>query len=347
VAVSRLEWFSRHRRLVTRAAFVLLLAVVAVESLLLYLQRSVNQEIEAQSARLLGTFLERDTVETARSPGVAIRMENVRFKWSDKVFVDTADMAVRAVSNQGNRVDFDDLDSFVLLVQRSEVRIRPDVLEGMFNESVFNYPESKLRDLKVSLTESDGDRVVRVTGSARVVLWIPFEMKAHLRADTATNTLVLETNHVKALGILPVTALVKFEPFQLQHLISLPPNQSLLVDANRIMIKPFGLFPPPRINGRISKVTVEEAMIRLEFAGEPISAPKSAAKNYVYLAGGESRFGSFRMAPTNVLLLDQDPRDAFVVSLRHYADLIPRSTIEMPDVRSVRVTMPDFGKAIP
>jgi hypothetical protein len=343
----RLEWFSRHRRLVIRAAFAVLLAIIAVESLLLYLQRSVDQEIESQSARLLSTFLQRDTVETARAPGVAIRMQNVRFKWSDRVFVDTANMAVRAVSNKGNAVDFDDLDSFVLLVQRSEVRIRPDVLEGMFNESVFNYPGSKLRDLKVSLTESDGERVVRVTGSAKVALWIPFEMKAHLRVDTATNTLVLDSDHMKALGLIPITALVKLEPFQLEHLVSLPPNRSLLVNANRIMIKPFGLFPPPRINGRISGVTIEEGMIRLAFAGEPITAPKSEARNYVYLAGGESRFGSFSMAPTNVLLLDQDPRDAFVFSLRHYADLISRSMIEMHDVRSVRVTMPDFGTPIP
>ena len=31
----------------------------------------------------------------------------------------------------------------------------------------------------------------------------------------------------------------------LEHLISLPPNKSMMVHDNEIMIKPFGLFPPP------------------------------------------------------------------------------------------------------
>jgi len=42
----------------------------------------------------------------------------------------------------------------------------------------------------------------------------------------------------------------------LERLIALPPNKSLLVDGNRIMVKPFGLFPPPRVNGRLASVEV-------------------------------------------------------------------------------------------
>ena len=343
MAASPVPWFARHRRLITRAAFALLLGVVAVESLLLYLQRSVNREIDTESARLLTTFLKRDPVETVRTPGVAMRLQNVRFKWSDRVYIDTANMAVRAVPNQGRAVDFDDLDSFLLLIQRSEVRIRTDVLEGMFNESVFNYPESRLRDLKVSLTEEHGVREIRLKGKAKVVFWMPFQMDALLSVDSATNTLVLDGKDVKMLGAIPIGALLKLKPFQLENVISLPPNRSLIVHANRIMVKPFGLFPPPRINGRISRVSVEDGMIVLEFAGAPLAAPKSTARNYVYLQGGESRFGSFCMAATNILIQDQDPHDSFVFSLRHYADLVPRSTIEIGDLRSVRVTMPDSG----
>jgi hypothetical protein len=335
------SWLGRHPALATRLAIVLLLIVVVGESFLLHLQQETNREIEAQSAKLLNTFLQQDTEQTSRTPGVPIRLQNVRFKWSDRVYIDTADMAVRAVPIQGTIVDFDDLNSFALLVQKSEVVIRPDVLEGMLNESVFNYPESKLRDLSVSMTDDDGTRALRLTGKIKVMLWIPFKMDAHLSVDAKTNTLVMEGHHVKAMG-LPATKLLKMEPFQLEHLLSLPPNRSLMIDSNRMMIKPFGLFPPPRINGRIASVAIEDKVIRLVFAGQAISAPQAAGKNYVYIKGGTSQFGSFRMLQTDILIQDQTPNDLFVFSLLHYADMIPKSRIELDNTKSARITMPDF-----
>ena len=339
------SWLGRHPGFAVRSAIILLLVVVAGETFLLHLQQSTNREIEAQSAKLLNTFLQQDTEQASRTPGVPIRLQNVRFKWSDRVYIDTADMAVRAVPIQGTIVDFDDLNSFVLLVQKSEVVIRPDVLEGMLNESVFNYPESKLRDLSVSMTDDDGQRALRLTGKVKVMFWIPFKMTAHLSVDTKTNTLVMEGHHVKAMG-LPATKIIKMEPFQLEHLISLPPNRSLMIDANRMMIKPFGLFPPPRINGKIVSVTIEDKVIRLGFAGDAIPAPEAAGKNYVYIKGGTSQFGSFRMLQTDILILDQNPDDLFVFSLLHYADMIPKSRIELENTKSARLTMPDFQESV-
>ena len=339
------SWLGRHPGLALRSAIVLLLVIVAAESFLLYLQQATNREIEAQSAKLLNTFLQQDTVQAARTPGVPIRLQNVRFKWSDRVYIDTANMAVRAVPIQGTIVDFDDLNSFALLVQKSEVVISTNVLEGMLNESVFNYPGSKLRDLTVSMTDDDGQRALRLTGKIKMMFWIPFKMKAHLSVDTKTNTLVMEGHHVKAMG-LPATKILKLEPFQLEHLLSLPPNRSLMIDANRMMIKPFGLFPPPRINGKIASVTIEDKVIRLGFAGAPISAPEAVGKNYVYVKGGTSQFGSFRMLQSDILILDQNPNNIFVFSLLHYADMIPKSRIELGDTKSARVTMPDFQEPV-
>ncbi|HEX9156384.1 MAG TPA: hypothetical protein VF827_00080, partial [Syntrophales bacterium] len=65
-------------------------------------------------------------------------------------------------------------------------------------------------------------------------------------------------------------------------------------------------------------------------------------KNYIYMKGGISQFGRFRMFDTNVLILDQDETDRFVFSLKHYAEMIPKSNVEVRDTQSTRVTMPDF-----
>jgi hypothetical protein len=342
MATARPGWFVHHRTKVISAVIALLLCIVIVETLLLYLQLRVGHEIEEQSAQMLKRFLDDEQPEAAEMVGVFLRLQNVRFKWSAKVYIDTSNMAVRAVPVQGNTVNFDDLDSFLLQVQQSEVLIRPEVLEGMFNESVFNYPGSNVRGLEVAIKEHDGAYAVSVKGSLKLALWLPFKMRTHLRVDTNTNTLVIDADKVSVLGFLPATDLIKWEPLQLQKLIAMPPNKSLMVDDNRIMVKPFGLFPPPRINGRMASVSVDEKMIRLSFSGEAIAAPKAEAKNYIYLRGGTARFGHFLMVDTNVLVVDQDEADAFVFSLQHYADMLPKSHVALEDTRAASVTMPDF-----
>ena len=93
---------------------------------------------------------------------------------------------------------------------------------------------------------------------------------------------------------------------------SAPPNKSLMADGNRLMVKPFALFPPPRINGKIANVEVGDNTIGISFAGEAIQAPESSAKNYLYLRGGTWQLGHFRMADTNILILDQNQANPFV-----------------------------------
>jgi len=192
------------------------------------------------------------------------------------------------------------------------------------------------------MTEEDGKPNLRLNGILKVGLWFPFQMDALLSIDRATNTLVIEGKNVKVLGILHVTKLIRWKPLQLQNLMSLPPNNSLMIDKNRMMVKPFALFPPPRVTGKMSDVTVDKDGILLKFAGNPIPAPQVPARNYVYLKGGSSQFGNFRMLDTDILILDQDPRDSFVFSLLRYADMVPRSEIDVGNLKAVRVMMPDF-----
>jgi len=152
----------------------------------------------------------------------------------------------------------------------------------------------------------------------------------------------MNVDRLKVFGFVSATRFVRWTPFHLERLLSVPPNGSLIVDGNKIMVKPLGLFPPPRINGRMSGVSIDADAIRLSFAGASVHAPESSAKNYVYLKGGTSQFGRFRMLNTDVLIVDQHETNPFVFSLLHYADLIPRSQIRIPDMNTVRVTMPDF-----
>lgn len=336
------DWVARHPGLVVVLG-VVLLVIVAAEGFYISQQRLVNKSRAVQSDRLLTTFLSGDTARTASGASVRIRLQNVRFKWSDRVYIDAGNMAVRAVPVRGTMVDFDDLESFRMVLQESSVLIRPDVLAGMFNESIFNYPNSRISQLKVSLEpDNHGGRLVRLSGRLSMGAWVPFTMYTRLSVDPTTHVLVIDVDHLKVFGVVPATKLIRWTPLHLDRLIALPPNKSLIVDGNRILVKPLGLFPPPRIVGDIASVEVGENAIRIRFAGDAIPAPSSLARNYVYLRGGASQFGHFLVTDTDVLIQDQDPSNPFTFSLLRYAELLPKSVVTIPDTRSVRITMPDL-----
>jgi hypothetical protein len=337
-------WLDGHRKLISRFFIGILLAIVCLETFLIYQTQAVNRAAHAQSSKLLATFLSGDTAKVREAGGVNIRLQNVRFKWSENVFIDAGGMAIRAVPIQGKTVNFDDPGSYALALQQSDVFLRPSVLQGMLNESVFNYPGSKVRDLKAQLIEEGGKNVMMMTGSANMGFWFPFNMLATMSVDHATNTLVLSVERLKVLGIIPATRVLKLKPFHLDKIIALPPNNSMLVKGNDIMVKPFGLFPPPRVTGTLSDVSMDTSGIHLRFAGKPIPAPAAAAGNgnYVYLKGGSAEFGNFIMLSTDILITDKNPSSLFSFSVLHYADEIPRSNIDVHNTRAVRVAMPDF-----
>jgi len=336
------EWYQRHRTAVDVTVAAILLVALGVMTFMFSQERAINRASAQQQAKLLTTFLKGDTAGAPGDSGVFIRLQNVRFMWSDRVYIDAGDMALRAVPLAGHVVDFDDPSSFLMRVQQSVVRVRPDVLEGMFNESVFNYPESKLRGLKVTIKEKDGGPVVNLKGSIDVVTWIPFDMDTRLSVDRATNTMLIDVDHLKVMGFLHATGLLKMKALNLETLLPLPPNKSMMVRGNTIMVKPFGLFPPPRITGSISDVHVDSTMVRLTFAGRAVPAPQSSGRNYIYLRGGEAKFGHFRMVDTDVLIRDQNPANPFIFSLARYADLIPKSKIDIENTKSVLISMPDL-----
>jgi len=339
LTASETGWFQRHRH-ITLGMLLILLLLVLLEALLLYEQYRAGKAAQAQSDALLRKFLHGEPAAST-GEGVTVRLQNVRFKWSDRVYVDAASLNVRAVALKGDLVNFDDLESFRMHLQKSVVRVPPDVLGGMFNESVFNYPDSKIRDLTVTIEQSQGRNMVVLNGRINVLLWIPFTMWTQLSVDHASNTMKIDVDHLKVFKVIPATKLIHFSPLDLENLISLPPNHHLTVHENTIYVKPFGLFPPPRIDGTLASVEVNPNDVSIAFAGAAIPGPKSNAKNYVYLRGGSAQFGHFRMIDTNILIADKNPANPFVFSILHYADLIPRSTAQLPNLATANLVMPD------
>lgn len=326
---------------------ILLLLVIAAQTAIIVVQSQANKRIEAQSQQALGKFLKSGEVASG-DVGTDLLMQNVRFCWSEAICINTNRLTAKAVpAPDQSEVNFDNLTGFMVNVNNATVQISPQTLQGMFNESVFNYPGSTLRDLRVSIAEAEDGNHVKLAGALKYLfLWIPFEMDTNLTVDRATNTLVIAVNDLQVFGIIPATWLIEIKPFNLEKLLTLPPNKHLLVRQNLMMVKPFGLFPPPRVNGTISGIEVTPKLISLTFSGsdktfQPL--PDASARNFIYLQGGSTRFGRLGMINSQVQVVDQNPANPFQFSLLHYQDYLPKSNVQLQPNGSVKVTMADHG----
>jgi len=325
----------------------LLSAIVLFETFIIWEQRRVNHEIAAQNAEAFGRFLKKGVVGD-NQVGTNILFKNVRFCWSPAICVNANQLTATAQPFGNKRkVYFDNLNSFLVRVHNATVLISPTTLQGMFNESVFNYPDSSLRDLKVTISPDAGENRVKLAGSLKYLLWIPFEMGTQLKVDKESNTLVIAVEDLKVFGIIPAKWLLNFQPFNLEKLIHLPPNQHLIVHGNLMMVKPFGLFPPPHIDGKISTVHVMSKWIELEFAGKDpafSNIPQSGASNFIYLQGGNAQFGKIGMLGAQVQVIDKNPRDLFQFSLLNYLSYLPHSDVQLTDMGGAVLVMPDHAK---
>ncbi len=327
------------------ALIVILLLLVAIETGIIVAQSQANKRIEAQSEQALSQFL-KSGEQPATGSGTDLLMQNVRFCWSRQICINTPRLTATAVPmGQQSLVNFDTLNGFMVRVRNATVQISPQTLQGMFNESVFNYPGSNLRDLTVGIQQAGPQNLVRLNGSLKYLfLWIPFEMDTRLSVDRPTNTLVIAVNKLNVFGVIPATWLIEFKPFNLQKLLTLPANRHLTISGNLMRVKPFGLFPPPRVDGRIADITVTPQLISLRFAGtEPDfqTLPRQSGPNRVYLEGGSTRFGKLGMINTQIQVIDQNPGNLFQLSLLNYKAFLPQSDVKLLADGSVTVVMPD------
>ncbi len=327
------------------------LSLLLISSLLLgfyvYNQRRIIKSMESNAELATNYFLSASEAEqqTKTSQKVDLFLRNVRFHWSPKVYVDANTLNASAVPTKGDVVNFDNPYSFLVNVGESDITILPEVLEGMFNESVFNYPTSKMRDLNVEIVKIEKKHKIKLGGSLSYLLWIPFEMIVNLDIDKTTNTLVMTVDDLDVFGVVPATGLIKIKPFNLEKLLTLPKNNHLNVVDNKIMIKPFGLFPAPRINGQFEKLEVNSSHVVLGFAS-PKEVDESfgneQTQNAILLKGGTSQFGRLQMANTDIKVMDKDTSDTFVFNLDKYYGLLSSSDIKMNTDDSIDITMGDW-----
>jgi len=289
--------------------------------------------------------------ESRRFPPVEAELRNVHFEAAPGIVLRIRRLRGQLVPTEPDRPPvFDEPQSFRLRVAEGEVAIDADSLRVLVDEHVFG-PEHPVRQVEVSFEQ---DRLV-VEGNLRKVVPIPFHLEARPRVAEGGGIL-LEPVVLKSAG-LPVKGLLELFGLELVEMMNADEARGIEVRDNRMILHPRGVLPPPRLDGSVTAVAVEDGLLvqrlgplpapqsRGDLSTSPLEPPRRAVPNYQLFRGGVLRFGQLTMEPADLMLVDADPEDPFLFSLARYQrQLVAGYSKTLPDGGLV-TRMPDADEA--
>ncbi len=239
---------------------------------------------------------------------------------------------------------FDDPESFTLAIDTGEVSISPASLSALLNDYVFNYQGTPLKDLKVTIERGH----LKQTGTLHKVIDLPFTIRATLSA-TPDGRLRLHPTSVKVAGI-GVKGLMRTFGIELDNLVHVKQGRGVQIAENDFLLAPAGLLPPPRIEGRVTAVRLEDGRIEQTFGAstrrgrlQPLHPSNPSAPNYMFYRGKVLRFGKLTMVDADLQIVDGDPKDPFDFYLAHLNEqLVAGQSRNQTDFGLVTV-MPDYA----
>lgn len=281
-------------------------------------------------------------------------LKNVKFRYTEDVFVNIHDLLGESEPNKPNKyVDMNDVTSFTIHVLSAQCSLVPEVMDNLFNNYVFNYEGSPLKDVKNSIieTEVNGQKVakLKVSGMMKMGVWIPFEMISRCGLDKSTNSMTIETEKIKSMGFPYVKNLMDVSPIKLENLMSIKPGRGLFIKGNTLHVEAVNITPPPKMRGTIleAKLNAKNNCVDLKIGD--VNAPKVEysllvpdAKNYMYIFKGDVIFGKNLSSDGRLQLIDTDPSDYLDYYLRKYLKQMEKGVIHMREDASLVVDIGDY-----
>ena len=254
------------------------------------------------------------TEEHNAAPLCAFR--NVHFVIDEDLVLEVRHLSGQFVPTGSNPATFDDPTTFSISIADAEVALDMRSLAAMMNRYVFPGDDAPLRDLEI---EADGKRL-RIHGKMRKGVVVPFTLVGDVSATPQGEVQIVPVE-LHAAG-LPVRGLLDFFGVELDDLIKENKAVGIRIEENAMFLEPRAILPPPQLAGKIVAVEVEGDRLVQRFGGEKnehaIEPHGVERGNTMTFRGGVLRFGRLTMDPTDLTLVDADPKDPFLFSLGDY-----------------------------
>jgi hypothetical protein len=281
-------------------------------------------------------------LEAAETVRVGTRMQNVLFHLGNGVELHVRTLSGQLVSaTAGKPPVFDDVNSYVLEIDSARVSMTPESLTSLMNNVVFADARAPIRKLKIAVEGAE----LQSTGVLEKGVGVPFTMRARVDV-TADGRIRMHPTSMKAAGFLS-KRVFDFFGLHLEKLVKLSPGSPVEVDGDDLLLDPERLLPPPRIRGKLTAAWIADGVIVEQFGpAKPqhaITPPDRRLPNYMYYRGGTLRFGKLTMDDTDLMLVDDDPRDPFDFSPAQYNDQLMAGYSKNTASHGLITHMPDLN----
>src|SRR5215467_1155059 len=222
---------------------------------------------------------------------VKVQMHNVMYHFTDQIAVHLINVGGSLVPTSAGHVPvFDDKNSFELRITAAEMTMDPQSLANVLNTHVFDAKDAPLKD--ISITIENGR--LKVKGKLHKKGDIAFETEGQL-SPTPDGKIRLHAEKIKALH-LPVKGLMDLFGLDIADLIKTGKVRGVRAEKDDLILDPSEILPPPRIEGRLTQVRVQDNEI-LETFGDPKTYSWSpvSARSYMAYRGGRLQFGKLTM----------------------------------------------------
>ncbi len=267
---------------------------------------------------------------------------NVSFMVEPNLVLEVRNLVGQLETTGASPATFDDPRTFSISIAEAEVALDMRSLAAMMNDYAYAGPDAPMRDLAV---ETDGSRL-RISGKLHKGVWVPFSMVGEVSA-TPEGEVKIVPAELHAAG-LPVQGLLDFFGIHLEDVVKARDAVGIRLDGDAMFLTPRAILPPPRLDGRIVSVEVKGGKLVQRFGGAravPIEPRASRDGNTMTFRGGTLRFGHLTMEPTDLTLVDADPKDPFLFSLGDYTKHLVAGYSRTLADGSLVTMMPDYDQA--
>jgi hypothetical protein len=270
---------------------------------------------------------------------VRIQVENGLFHVLDDVMMTVKRLDGWMIPKPGQMVSLDQKTSFTLDILSGETRLKAEDLSRLSNEYLLPHAKTPIKNLVISF---DGG-VVAVKGDLHKGMDLPFSGRAALSLDP-TGDIRLHFTELKVAGMIKKN-LLDLLGIKLSSVAQPEKESRFHIEGDDILLPIAALFPPPRIQGKLTSVKIEGDEMVQTF-GTPNTAlkpPPTAAKNYIYFYGGRIKLGKLTMDDVDLELVDKNPATGFDFSLEHYQQQLEAGYSKSLPSLGLVVYMPDYS----
>lgn len=242
---------------------------------------------------------------------------------------------------QGDPIIYGDVRSFTTYVARGEMVIDQENITRLQNKYTFNFADTPIKEVSVEFMPGR----IRMSGKLKQVIWVNFSMEGAL-SPTPEGKIILTPDSIKVAGI-QMKSLMDLVGLTTSKMISIGSERGLSFVGNNVILDPSNLFPPPKMEGRVVGVQVNQGNMSLYFDSgnriPPRPLPDPTAQNYIHVYGGRVLIMNEMHYGAEMQMIDLNQADPFDFYLAEYLQHLRAGYVKVGNDMGTLITMmPDY-----